>query len=169
MPGVSKQEPVGPQTAKGYDDRQFTFDGDLTKVSGKLNEIPDLPIVVIAEDTVELRVLPKGAKAEAPKTVVEKADWQRWNDYGIGLFLQGDFKGATAALEKVTEADPSNPDGWVNLGRVAVQEGDMERARTVLQKALALNPESGAGELFLCARAAFRRRLRRRGAAACRR
>src|ERR1022692_3566722 len=42
--GVSKQEPVGPQTAKGYDDRQFTFDGDLTKVSGKLKEIPELPI-----------------------------------------------------------------------------------------------------------------------------
>jgi Flp pilus assembly protein TadD len=146
--GVSKQDPVAPQTAKGYDDRQFSFDGDLTKVSGKLHEIPDLPIVVIAEDTVDLRVLPKSAEAEAPKTVVEKADWQRWNDYGIGLFLQGDFKGATAAWEKVAEADPSNPDGWVNLGRVAVQEGDMERARVVLQKALTLNPKLARAHYF---------------------
>jgi tetratricopeptide (TPR) repeat protein len=146
--GVSQQPPTGPQTAKSYDDRQFTFDGDLTQVSGKLHEIPELPIVVIAEDTIELKVLPKGAPLPAPKTVAEKAEWQRWNDYGIGLFLQGDFKGAAAAWEKVTEADPNNPDGWVNLGRVAVQEGDMERARTVLQKALAIKPNLARANYF---------------------
>jgi tetratricopeptide (TPR) repeat protein len=80
--------------------------------------------------------------------MVEQADWQRWNDYGIGLFLEGDFKGTTIAWEKVTEADPTNPDGWVNLGRVAVQEGDMERARTVLQKALAINPNLARAHYF---------------------
>jgi Tfp pilus assembly protein PilF len=146
--GVSKQEPYGPQTAKGYDDREFTFSGDLTRVSGKLKEIPELPIVVLAENTVELKVLPKGAPVEPPKVVVEKADWQRWNDYGIGLFLQGDFKGAAAAFQRVTEADPNNPDGWVNLGRVAVQEGDMERAREVLQRALTINPNLARSNYF---------------------
>jgi Tfp pilus assembly protein PilF len=146
--GESKQDPVGPQTAKGYDDRQFTFDGDLTKVSGKLKAIPELPIVVLAEDTVELKVLPKGAPVEPPKILVEKADWQRWNDYGIGLFLQGDFKGAAAAFQRVTEADPNNPDGWVNLGRVAVQEGDMSRAREVLQRALSINPKLARTNYF---------------------
>jgi Tfp pilus assembly protein PilF len=146
--GVSNQDPTAPLTSKSYDDRTFTFDGDLKSVSGKLKEIPNLPVVEIAEDTIELQVLPKGAPMPAPKTVVEKADWQRWNDYGIGLFLQGDFKGATAAWEKVTEADPQNPDGWVNLGRVAVQEGDMERARTVLDKALAINPKLARANYF---------------------
>ena len=146
--GVSKQPADAPLTTKSYDDRAFTFDGDLKNVSGKLHEVPDLPIVVIAEDTVDLKVLPKGAPLEPPKTVVEKADWQRWNDYGIGLFLQGDFKGATAAWEKVTEADPQNPDGWVNLGRVALQEGDMESARTVLDKALAINPNLARANYF---------------------
>ena len=106
MPAYRSRSPGAPHTAKGYDDRQFTFDGDLTQVSGKLKEIPDLPVVVIAEDTIELKVLPKGAPLPAPKTLVEKDEWQRWNDYGIGLFLQGDFKGAAAAWEKVTEADP---------------------------------------------------------------
>ena len=48
----------------------------------------------------------------------------------------------------MTEADPNNPDGWVNLGRVAVQEGDMERARTVLQKALALSPNLARAHYF---------------------
>jgi tetratricopeptide (TPR) repeat protein len=76
-----------------------------------------------------------------PKTIALKDEWQRWNDYGIGLFLQGDLKGAAAAFQKITEADPNNPDGWVNIGRCAVQEGDMQRARVVLEKALALSPK----------------------------
>ena len=88
-----------------------------------------------------LPVVAHSAPAFQPKTVALKEEWQRWNDYGIGLFLQGDLKGAAAAFQKVTEAEPNNPDGWVNLGRCcAVQEGDMDRARTVLEKALALSP-----------------------------
>jgi tetratricopeptide (TPR) repeat protein len=75
-------------------------------------------------------------------------DWQRWNDYGIGLFLQGDLKGAQAAFQKVTEVDANNPDGWVNIGRAAVQEGDMDRARTMLEKALALSPQLARANYF---------------------
>ena len=148
MPDNRDRSASGPQTTRSYDDRPFTFDGDTSTVSGKVKHIPDLPIVALAEDSVELRVLPKGAPAEAPKVVTEKAEWQRWNDYGIGLFLQGDLKGAAAAFLHVTEADPSNPDGWVNLGRVAVQEGDMERARVVLQRALSLNPDLARTNFF---------------------
>ena len=146
--GESKQDAVAPQTTPAYDDRTFTFDGDTSTVSGKVKHVPDLPIVVMAEDSVELRVLPKGAPPDAPKVVTQKADWQRWNDYGIGLFLQGDLKGAAAAFQRVTEADPSNPDGWVNLGRVAVQEGDMERARVVLKRALSLSPDLARANFF---------------------
>jgi tetratricopeptide (TPR) repeat protein len=102
----------------------------------------------MSEDSVELRVLPDGAPEPAPKTLLEKADWQRWNDYGIGLFLQGDLKGAEAAFRRVTEADPDNPDGWVNLGRVAVQEGDMAQARTVLEHALKISPDSARANFF---------------------
>ena len=146
--GTSEQEPAGPQTTNSYDDRKFTFTGDTSIVSGKVKQVPELPIVDMAEDTVELNVLPKGVAEPAPKVIVEKADWQRWNDYGIGLFLQGDLKGAAAAFRRVTEADPSNPDGWVNLGRAAVQEGDNDRARQVLEKALALNPNLARANFF---------------------
>ena len=146
--GQSKQDTGGPQTSRSYDDRQFTFDGDTSGVSGKLKYVPDLPIVTLAEDSVELHVLPKGAPDQAPRVATEQADWQRWNDYGIGLFLQGDLKAAAAAFQHVTEADPSNPDGWVNLGRVAVQEGDMERARVVLKRALSLSPNLARAHFF---------------------
>ncbi|ABF40684.1 Tetratricopeptide repeat protein [Candidatus Koribacter versatilis Ellin345] len=146
--GQSKDRVAEPLTKASYDDRGFTFDGDLADVSGKMKSVPDLPIEVLAEKTVELRVVPKNTPLETPKTVTKKDEWQRWNDYGIGLLLQGDLKGAAAAFVKVTEADPNNPDGWVNLGRVAVQEGDMERAREVLTKALKINANLARARFF---------------------
>ena len=146
--GETTQKAAGPQMTKDYDDRTFTFDGDTSSVSGKVKRVPDLPIVQMAEDTVELRVLPKGAPEPSPKALADKADWSRWNDYGIGLFLQGDLKGAAAAFQYATEADPSNPDGWVNLGRVALQEGDLERGKVVVGRALSLNPDLARANFF---------------------
>ena len=131
-----------------YDDRGFVFDGDTSHVSGNLKKIPDLPITVVAEDTKSLRVLPRNAPAPQPKTVSTKDIWTRWNDYGIGLFLQGDLKAAAAAFTKITEADPTNPDGWTNVGRVLVQEGDTAGARTVLEKSLAIAPQLGRTNFF---------------------
>ena len=54
---------------------------------------------------------------------------ERWNDYGIGLLLQGDLKGAEAAFRQVMRMDPPYADGPVNVARVLVQEGDVEAAR----------------------------------------
>ncbi|HUJ94826.1 MAG TPA: tetratricopeptide repeat protein [Terriglobales bacterium] len=137
VPDPSSKSGVTPD----YDDRPFIFTAPLRGVSAMREEIPDLPIVVLAEDEVRLNVAPHGSPAPQPRTVLQADDWQRWNDFGIGLFLQGDLKGAAAAFQKITEIDPKNPDGWVNLGRCAVQEGDMERARVVLTKALQLSPD----------------------------
>ena len=75
-------------------------------------------------------------------------EWTRWNDYGIGLLLQGDLKGAEAAFTRVTEVVPKNPDGWVNIGRVRVQEGNVDGARQVLEKALALAPDLARANYF---------------------
>src|SRR5271157_599287 len=138
----------GGEVTPDYDDRAFVFTSPLTGISAKEEKIPNLPIVAIAEDEVTLPVVAHNAPAAPPKTIVRKEEWQRWNDYGIGLFLQGDLKGAAAAFEKVTEADPNNPDGWVNIGRCAVQEGDMARARVTLEKALTLSPNLARANFF---------------------
>src|SRR5207302_1213869 len=114
---------LGTAATPDYDDRKWAFNRDTSTVSGNLKAIPDLPIITIAEDTKTLRVLARNAAAPQPKTVATKEDWTRWNDYGIGLFLQGDLKAAAAAFEEITRADPQNPDGWTNIGRVLVQEG----------------------------------------------
>jgi tetratricopeptide (TPR) repeat protein len=141
-------DPAQGAVTPDYDDRPTLFTASLSGVSAKQEKIPDLPIVTVAENEVTLPVVASNAPVPQPHTVVLKEEWQRWNDYGIGLFLQGDLKGADAAFQKVTEADPANPDGWVNIGRAAVQEGDLERARTVLEKALALSPTLARANFF---------------------
>ena len=134
--------------AKDHDDRKWNFDGDLSGVSSKVKAIPNLPIITVAEDTKTLRVLPKTAAAPAPQIVWPKEDWTRWNDYGIGLFLQGDLKAAEQAFDEITKMDPRNPDGWTNVGRVRVQEGNTEGAKEVLLKALALKPGLAQANFF---------------------
>jgi Flp pilus assembly protein TadD len=146
--GVPDSNQTDAKVTSDYDDRTFTFAGSLKGVSAKEEKIPDVPIVALAEDEVTLNVAPRNGPVPEPKTVLQADDWQRWNDYGIGLLLQGDLKGAQAAFEKVTEIVPMNPDGWVNIGRAAVQEGDMDRARTVLAKALSLSPGLARAHFF---------------------
>ena len=144
MPASVSPESVTPD----YDDTKMAFTASLHGVSAKQEKIPDVPIVAVAQNEVALDVLPATAPAPQPKTQLTKEDWQRWNDYGIGLLLQGDLKAAQAAFEKITEVDPQNPDGWVNIGRVALQEGDVARTRVVLEKALALNPTLARTNFF---------------------
>jgi cytochrome c-type biogenesis protein CcmH/NrfG len=145
--GIAAGQTEGDQ-GPGYDDRKYVFTGSMKGVSAKEEKTPDIPIVAIAEDEVTLNIGPRSAPALQPKTELRAEDWQRWNDYGIGLLLQGDLKGAEAAFQKVTEIDPKNPDGWVNIGRAAVQEGDIDRARMVLTKAIELSPDLARAHYF---------------------
>jgi tetratricopeptide (TPR) repeat protein len=147
-PGVAPGADTPAAVTADYDDTKYAFTQSLHGVSAKQERIPDLPIVTVAQNEVAVDVLPANALAPQPKTQLAKEDWQRWNDYGIGLLLQGDLKAAQAAFEKVTQVDPQNPDGWLNIGRAALQEGDLPRARTVLEKALALNPNLARTNFF---------------------
>jgi tetratricopeptide (TPR) repeat protein len=136
---------VGP----GHDDGRWVFTGDTSDVSGALKEIPDLPITVISTDQVDIPVLPADAPPPAPALSLDSSVRERWNDYGIGLLLQGDLRGAEAAFLKVTEIDPAYADGWVNVGRARVQEGRLEEAATVLQRALEADPDLASAHFFL--------------------
>ena len=133
---------------KSYDDRRWIFSGDLSNVSAKSKEIPNVPTVVIAEATETLPVVGKSAPPFAETLALDANDRERWNDYGIGLLLQGDLKGAGRAFLKVTELDPKYADGWVNVARARVMEGNTEEAKPYLQKALALNPRLGSAYYF---------------------
>ena len=63
------------------------------------------------------------------EAVLDQSVRERWNDYGIGLLLQGDLKGAEAAFLKVTAMEPGYADGRVNVARARVQEGNMRGGR----------------------------------------
>ena len=122
-----------------YDDRQWVFEGDLSRVSGRLKAIPSLPIATLAADSVTLAV------AATPDTTAPPADdaatlRTRWNDYGIGLLRQGDLKGAEQAFRRVTTLDPTYADGWINRTRVALQEGNLEAAAPFLDAAERVRP-----------------------------
>ena len=67
---------------------------------------------------------------------------------GIGLLLQGDLKAAEQAFLTVTRLDPDFADGWVNVARARVREGNTEGAQEVLQKALEVDPDLAKSHYF---------------------
>ncbi|MGH9381728.1 MAG: tetratricopeptide repeat protein [Thermoanaerobaculia bacterium] len=147
---AAAEQPEGATHTPHFDDREFAFTGDTADVSGKVKEVPRLPIVEMDEHTVTLRVVDAGAELpDMTRAQVEAGDRERWNDYGIGLLLQGDLRGARRAFQRVTELEPGYVDGWVNLGRVAVAEGNLPEARRVLERALSIDPQLARAHFFL--------------------
>ena len=135
--GVGKTSgPVGP----GWDERLVKFDADTSTNSGEIKEVPNLPITVVCQDSLTLPVTDG-----TPETLVvamddtlKKKDRERWNDYGIGLLLQGDFRKATSAFESATKVAPKWPEAYVNIGRVRQAERDTPAAQAAFQKAFDL-------------------------------
>src|SRR5436190_15125063 len=136
---------VGP----GHDDGRFVFTGDTSKVSGQMKAIPDIPTTVMATATATLSVADANATVEDPKPFLDKSVRERWNDYGIGLLLQGDLKGAEAAFLKVTQMEPGYADGWVNVARAQIQEGNMADADGMLRESLKRDPDLAKTHFFL--------------------
>ena len=129
------------------DDGRWLFTGSTENASGVLKVVPDVPIVTMAETTVTLQVIDPGAPP-TPSSILHPDDTLRWNDYGIGLLLQGDLRGAENAFLRVTEANRDYADGWVNVARVRIQEGDPTGAQAALERALALEPELAKAHYF---------------------
>jgi Flp pilus assembly protein TadD len=146
--GVRKPGQSPDAVTPNYDDSHYEFTGDPTSLPGGAKGIPNPPVVVMAENKADLQVLPVAAPEPSPNSVLNADDWTRWNDFGIGLLLQGDLIGAAGAFEKITEINPKNPDGWVNIGRVRVQEGNLPAAKEALDRALALSPDLARAHFF---------------------
>lgn len=147
-------EPVPNQPASlvslNHDSRLFSFDPKNipANVSGAIKDrIPDLPIITLAHDEVKLALAASGQKPEW-KQVTRKDDFERWNDWGIGLLLQGDLKGAEFAFRKVMEAKPDYPDGPLNVARALLQEGEVEAAKPLIERALSLSPHLARAHFF---------------------
>jgi tetratricopeptide (TPR) repeat protein len=142
---VQKEFSIGP----GHDDGRWVFTRDTSDVAGKVKKIPDIPITVLSEAEAQIRVLPRDAPEPRVQAFLDASVRERWNDYGIGLLLQGDLKGAEAAFLKVTKMDPGYADGWVNVGRARFREGNLPDAEKVLHQALEVDPNLASAHFFL--------------------
>ena len=110
---------------------------------------PSLPVTTVASDSVSLPVAPArgAASAAAPRGNTDPL-WLRWNDYGIGLFLQGDLKGAARAWTRVEELAKDKPDGPLNRSRAEIAEGRLADARASLAEAERRRPGWGKTAFF---------------------
>jgi len=98
----------------------------------------DLPITVLAADRLSLPVAGgdpvEGRLARIP-------DWERWNDYGIGLLREGKKGESRQALDAFARVeDLGRADGPLNLARVLYREGQLDEAAAALKRAAEADP-----------------------------
>ena len=111
------------------------FDPTMMKLAMGEDYRIDLPVTTIASGAQTLPS-PAGAAAPAPPA------WERWNDYGIGLLLEGnagsekgELRQAEAAFAEVERL--GRPEGPLNLARVYHKEGRLDDAVAALGRARA--------------------------------
>ena len=104
--------------------------------------VNDLPITTLAEDRVTFPVGGSGDAIEVEESSI--VEWQRWNDYGIGLLrkggkTKGELRQAEEAFERVEAL--GRPDGPLNLARVYLKQGTVEDlAVAALERAASFEP-----------------------------
>jgi tetratricopeptide (TPR) repeat protein len=147
--GVRDPEQGDYSVGPGHDDGRWVFTGDTAGVSGQIKEIPDIPITTMAASEATIRVVDAGVALPEPEPFLDASVRERWNDYGIGLLLQGDLKSAEATFLEVTEMEPGYADGWVNVGRARNQAGDAAAAEAILRRALEVDPKLAKTHFFL--------------------
>ena len=64
----------------------------------------------------------------------------RYNDYGIGLLLEGDTRGAALAFERVAALRPDRIDGPLNIAKTALRDGNLARAYEYLRRSETIAP-----------------------------
>lgn len=113
------------RVAAGQPDSLARKEVDLRTWELGPEEAPEIPISLMASAS--------RSEGNAPDTTY--ALWERWNDYGIGLLLQGDTRGAIQAFDQVAIHAPESPEGPINLARVSLAEGSIEDAEVYLEEA----------------------------------
>ena len=120
------------------------FDSEyLQLIRGDRFEGNDLPVTTMATDRITLPV--EGGKPVLTEKTGTIAEWERWNDYGIGLLREGNSgasKGELRQAEQVFKrVEAMNPGhGALNLVRVYFKEGRLEEASAAAHRASRSDP-----------------------------
>lgn len=107
-----------------------------------------LPVATLAEDRIVLPVA-GGGSAPEPGAPIRVAEWERWNDYGIGLLRGAGDTGKQGELRQAAEAFAQveglgRADGPLNLARVRFREGELDAAAAALERAAGMDPPAPA-------------------------
>ncbi len=93
----------------------------------------DLPIMTLAEDSMTFATT---AEQSITNPAVKFAQWQRWNDYGIGLLRKPQKRQLAQAEQAFKQVEHLGYAlGSVNLARVYLAEGRLEEAIQALAQA----------------------------------
>jgi tetratricopeptide (TPR) repeat protein len=127
--------------------RKFDFEY-LSLVYGGEDKVPKLPVIDICEDRVTLPL--EGLASALPEqTSPIQAAWQRWNDYGIGCYLEGgagskkgELRQAEEAFKKLLTMPEKEGHGhaYVNMARVYFDEGRLQEAVEALNQSQNMDP-----------------------------
>ncbi len=121
-------------------DRPYTEFAFNTNRRGfaRFNQPPNLPITEIATHEVTLPV--RARPGDRLDIGSDSTDWIRYNDYGIGLLLEGNTRSARLAFQRVATLAPSRIDGPLNLARTALSDGNIARAYEHLRTSETISP-----------------------------
>lgn len=127
--------------------RKFDFEYLSLVYDGK-DKVPTLPVIDVCEDRVVLPVEGSKEGVAAQESPIAPA-WQRWNDYGIGCYLEGGVGLKKGELRQAEEAfrhlltlpeKAAHAHGHVNMARVFFDEGRLSDAVEALNRAKENDP-----------------------------
>lgn len=115
-------------------------------VLGK-NYTNDLPVTTVCSDRITFPVASNSENLTNHESTQTSPiePWQRWNDYGIALLLEGSSGSEKGELIQAEQAFKEveklgRADGPINLARVYLKEGRLTDAVQALNRAVQFNP-----------------------------
>jgi Flp pilus assembly protein TadD len=116
----------------------------LNNIFGK-DDHPAYPVVEIASRTRVLKIGENSPEAPQPN---DNDDWMRWNNLGIALLDQFQYKESVDAFNEVVKLRPDYADGYTNIGLTEIVWEKYESARMAISHALTLDPASARAHYY---------------------
>ncbi len=115
----------------------------LNNIFGK--DHPAYPVVEITSRTRTLHIGSNGPETPEPN---DNADWMRWNNLGISLLDEFQYKEAVDAFNEVVKLRPDYADGYTNIGLTEIVWEKYDSARAAIDRALRIDPASARARYY---------------------
>lgn len=129
----------------------LTFNGVLedTLTEDQVSSIKKWVIINVSKPEIPITTIASTERSADKKYSRPFPIWKRWNDYGIGLFLEGNNKEAYKAFGHVEKINPQSADGVINMARVLVNEGSVYEAIELINENIDRFPGNQRLDFFL--------------------